>query len=271
MGLGSNGNDPEAWPEEWPALLTKIKHRFYGLPAYREFLDIMVIMGQYTSRAPDAQDAVCGDAGGVLERAKSLFKNDHDLLAGFQELLPPAFKICLLQARGGAVNADNAANAANAVNEVNEVVPLPWVGDARVFVSQVRSRFHDDPAAFAEFLDIMTGPETDTVAVVERVRRLFYGEDDLLAGFSVFVPPGFAMAAAPAGLGLADASAPASASSSPPSALSYSPPPTSSSPSPSSSSSSSDSSTAVRASRNTAAEALLGIGVPAGSTTDVKE
>ncbi|KAJ2723071.1 hypothetical protein GGI07_002898 [Coemansia sp. Benny D115] len=68
------------------------------------------------------------------------------------------------------------------------------VSDALSYLDLVKSRFHDRPEVYNQFLEIMKEFKShaiDTPGVIERVSRLFYGSPGLIQGFNTFLPPGY--------------------------------------------------------------------------------
>jgi paired amphipathic helix protein Sin3a len=68
------------------------------------------------------------------------------------------------------------------------------VEDALLYLDQVKLEFGDRPRIYNEFLDIMKNfkaQEVDTLGVINRVRRLFHGYNNLILGFNTFLPEGY--------------------------------------------------------------------------------
>eukprot|EP01111_Echinosteliopsis_oligospora_P013713 TRINITY_DN4992_c2_g1_i1.p1 TRINITY_DN4992_c2_g1~~TRINITY_DN4992_c2_g1_i1.p1 ORF type:complete len:494 (-),score=115.30 TRINITY_DN4992_c2_g1_i1:8-1489(-) len=62
------------------------------------------------------------------------------------------------------------------------------------FLDTVKSQFSAQPRVYNEFLDIMKSfksREMDTEEVIAKVKELFKGHDNLILGFSLFLPPGY--------------------------------------------------------------------------------
>ena len=68
------------------------------------------------------------------------------------------------------------------------------VEDALLYLDQVKLEFGDRPRIYNEFLEIMKNfkaQEVDTIGVINRVRRLFHGYNNLILGFNTFLPEGY--------------------------------------------------------------------------------
>jgi hypothetical protein len=68
------------------------------------------------------------------------------------------------------------------------------VEDALLYLDQVKLEFGDRPRIYNEFLEIMKNfkaQEVDTIGVINRVRSLFHGYNNLILGFNTFLPEGF--------------------------------------------------------------------------------
>jgi len=68
------------------------------------------------------------------------------------------------------------------------------VEDALLYLDQVKLEFGDRPRIYNEFLEIMKNfkaQEVDTIGVINRVRRLFHGYNNLILGFNTFLPDGY--------------------------------------------------------------------------------
>ena len=66
--------------------------------------------------------------------------------------------------------------------------------DALLYLEQVKLEFGDRPRIYNEFLEIMKNfkaQEVDTIGVINRVRRLFHGYNNLILGFNTFLPDGY--------------------------------------------------------------------------------
>ncbi|KAK7047941.1 Rho guanine nucleotide exchange factor [Paramarasmius palmivorus] len=76
----------------------------------------------------------------------------------------------------------------------NNSTPMLNVTDALSFLDHVKVQFHDQPARYNHFLDIMTEVKKqhiDTPGAIERVCRLFRGYPSLMQGFNTFLPVGY--------------------------------------------------------------------------------
>lgn len=68
------------------------------------------------------------------------------------------------------------------------------VEDALLYLDQVKLEFGSRPRIYNEFLEIMKcfkAQEVDTVGVINRVRTLFRGYNNLILGFNTFLPEGY--------------------------------------------------------------------------------
>lgn len=68
------------------------------------------------------------------------------------------------------------------------------VEDALLYLDQVKLEFGDRPKIYNEFLEIMKNfkaQEVDTIGVINRVRTLFHGYNNLILGFNTFLPDGY--------------------------------------------------------------------------------
>ena len=68
------------------------------------------------------------------------------------------------------------------------------IEDARLYLDDVKLQFEDRPEVYNHFLKIIKdfeAQEIDTLGVIERVSTLFRGNDRLLYGFNIFLPPGY--------------------------------------------------------------------------------
>ncbi len=68
------------------------------------------------------------------------------------------------------------------------------VEDALLYLDQVKLEFGDRPRIYNEFLEIMKNfkaQEVDTIGVINRVRSLFHGYNNLILGFNTFLPEGY--------------------------------------------------------------------------------
>merc|ERR1711871_342780 len=67
------------------------------------------------------------------------------------------------------------------------------VGDALLYLDQVKVEFADKPHVYNEFLEIMKNfkaQSINTPGVIERVKNLFRGYNKLILGFNTFLPEG---------------------------------------------------------------------------------
>jgi paired amphipathic helix protein Sin3a len=109
----------------------------------------------------------------VIRRVKSLFKGNRSLILGFNQFLPPGYKI-----------------------EINEPPPAaerrPTIEfkQAMEYVAKIKNRFREEPYIYAEFLDILHDYQAKRTIdeVYQRVQKLFKGQPDLLDEFKYFLP-----------------------------------------------------------------------------------
>jgi len=70
----------------------------------------------------------------------------------------------------------------------------PTAQDAIAYLCQVKMKFERQPQIYNKFLDIMKefkAQSIDTLDVIDRVLKLFFGHHELILGFNIFLPPGF--------------------------------------------------------------------------------
>lgn len=119
---GPGAKKKQGMPKVQDALgyLEKVKNRFVADPdVYNKFLDIMKDFKLQTINTE-----------GVIKRVKTLFKGDDELILGFNQFLPPGYKI--------------------------EVDPQQQEFQHAVgYVAKIKERFKDTPQVYAEFLDIL--------------------------------------------------------------------------------------------------------------------
>ena len=63
--------------------------------------------------------------------------------------------------------------------------------DAQLYLDQVKLEFGDRPHIYNQFLEILKSfqaREVDTIGVINSVRKLFHGYNNLILGFSMFLP-----------------------------------------------------------------------------------
>ena len=68
------------------------------------------------------------------------------------------------------------------------------VEDALLYLDQVKLEFGDRPRIYNQFLEIMKNfkaQEVDTIGVINSVRKLFHGYNNLILGFNTFLPEGY--------------------------------------------------------------------------------
>jgi len=141
--------------------LERVKNRFAQQPiVYNQFLDIMK---DFKSQNIDTE--------GVIKRVKSLFKGNRSLILGFNQFLPPGYKIELEPSPP-------------------EKRPTIEFKQAMEYVAKIKNRFRDEPYIYAEFLDILHDYQAKRTIdeVYLRVQKLFKGQPDLLDEFKYFLP-----------------------------------------------------------------------------------
>lgn len=105
----------------------------------------------------------------MIRRVKTLFKGHRSLILGFNQFLPPGYKIDL-----DAPVADTLGSPIQRPNiEFNHAVQ---------YVAKIKHRFRDTPEIYAEFLDILHDYQAKRTIeeVYKRVQKLFAGQHDLL-------------------------------------------------------------------------------------------
>jgi ribosomal protein L12E/L44/L45/RPP1/RPP2 len=68
------------------------------------------------------------------------------------------------------------------------------VEDAKLYLDQVKLEFRDRPHIYNQFLEILKSfqaREVDTIGVINSVCKLFHGHNNLILGFSMFLPEGY--------------------------------------------------------------------------------
>jgi len=138
--------------------LEKVKKKFENKPqVYNQFLDIMK---DFKSQTINTE--------GVIERVKTLFKGNKHLILGFNQFLPPGYKIELPPEKKTTI-------------EFNHAVQ---------YVAKIKNRFRDQPEIYGEFLDILHDYQANRTIdeVFLRVQKLFGGQPDLLDEFKYFLP-----------------------------------------------------------------------------------
>ncbi|XP_020207855.1 paired amphipathic helix protein Sin3-like 4 isoform X2 [Cajanus cajan] len=66
--------------------------------------------------------------------------------------------------------------------------------DALAYLKTVKDKFQDKTEKYDDFLEVMKdfkAQRIDTMGVIERVKELFNGNEDLILGFKVFLPKGY--------------------------------------------------------------------------------
>jgi len=141
--------------------LEKVKQKFSQKPqVYNQFLDIMK---DFKSQAINTE--------GVIDRVKTLFKGNRHLILGFNQFLPPGYKIELPQ-------------------EPREKKTTIEFNHAVQYVAKIKNRFREQPEIYGEFLDILHDYQANRTIdeVFMRVQKLFGGQPDLLDEFKYFLP-----------------------------------------------------------------------------------
>lgn len=144
--------------------LEKVKNKFASRPQiYNQFLDIMK---EFKSQSIDTE--------GVIKRVKTLFKGNRSLILGFNQFLPPGYKIELPPEKPPEPRAKPNIEFNHAVQ----------------YVAKIKSRFKNEPQIYTEFLDILHEYQAKRTIeeVYGRVQRLFGNEPDLLDEFRFFLP-----------------------------------------------------------------------------------
>lgn len=153
---------PNTMPKVKDALgyLEKVKKRYAkNLVVYNQFLDIMK---DFKSQAIDTE--------GVILRVKQLFKGDKGLILGFNQFLPPGYKI--------------------EVDPEPAQKPTVEFNHAVQYVAKIKNRFKDQPEIYSDFLVILHDYQAKRTIdeVYRRVQKLFAGQPDLLDEFKYFLP-----------------------------------------------------------------------------------
>jgi len=168
-------SDPSKHPQEAGkpkvkdalAYLEQVKKKYSGQPeVYNRFLDLMKA---FKSKSLTAE--------GVIKGVKKLFKGEPHLLLGFNQFLPPGYRITLQ----------------------NSQPPPPKPGPrtaldfnhAVQYISKIKSRFRNSPEVYGEFLDILHEYQANRSIddAFSRFKQLFKGHADLLDEFKYFLPP----------------------------------------------------------------------------------
>ena len=112
--------------------LEKVKNKFADKPqVYNQFLDIMK---DFKSQAINTE--------GVIERVKTLFKGNRHLILGFNQFLPPGYKIEL-------------PLPGKEAPPPREKKPTIEFNHAVQYVAKIKHRFREQPEIYGEFLDIL--------------------------------------------------------------------------------------------------------------------
>lgn len=99
---------------------------------------------------------------------KSLFRGNRSLVLGFNQFLPPGYRIELEPERR----------------------PTIEFKQAMEYVAKIKNRFREEPYIYSEFLDILHEYQAKRTIdeVYQRVQKLFQGQPDLLDEFKYFLP-----------------------------------------------------------------------------------
>ena len=171
----NRGTTNDEMPKERDALsyLRNVQSSYPNRPSvYNTFLDIMK---DFKSQRIDTD--------GVINRVKVLFKDNHSLILGFNQFLPPGYKIEL----------DNIINPSTNItkNNLNGTATQQIDEDHAVqYVVKIKHRFRNNPEIYAKFLNILHEYQVNrTVSdVYNRIEKLFHNNLDLLEEFKYFLP-----------------------------------------------------------------------------------
>eukprot|EP01105_Mastigella_eilhardi_P019843 TRINITY_DN4688_c0_g1_i3.p1 TRINITY_DN4688_c0_g1~~TRINITY_DN4688_c0_g1_i3.p1 ORF type:complete len:261 (-),score=78.96 TRINITY_DN4688_c0_g1_i3:31-813(-) len=167
--------------------LEQVKRNFaqeHGV--YEEFLGIMKDFKQQSVDTP-----------GVVARVRKLFQGYPELLQGFSMFLPPGFRndqeVHSTAPQTVALQQQLAVSPATVPVPQSEAEPnnLPEIEQARNYVRKVKSRFHDQPQIYKQFLEILHSYHTEHHSMADvhsSVVCLFAGHPDLVSGFADFLP-----------------------------------------------------------------------------------
>lgn len=131
------------------------------------------------------------DTTGVIDRVKTLFVGNPDLVEGFNHFLPAPLKIHHTEARKDeAVYARERTENKFTGNDDSDRRNEDF-DQARTYVKKIKQRFHSQPHIYKAFLDILHAFSEDqqsTQDIYEKVSILFKDHEDLLREFSNFLP-----------------------------------------------------------------------------------
>ncbi|CEO94948.1 hypothetical protein PBRA_003761 [Plasmodiophora brassicae] len=160
--------------------LEKVKKKFYDRPnVYNQFLEIMK---EFKAQTINTE--------GVIKRVTTLFQGHRELILGFNQFLPPGYKI---------------TDPTVPPPEPPQQKPTVEFNHAVKYVAKIKQRFESRPEVYEEFLEILHAyqekrtTETAIEQVKAKVQNLFRGHPDLLDDFNYFLPPE-ASGALPAGV-----------------------------------------------------------------------
>jgi hypothetical protein len=165
---------------------------------------LLDIGGGDGAHKPPPPAAIASAVSATSSSVKNMLSNSNniDSAASIRPALPaPAANsasapIVPLQ---GNISASPANNNSTASSNNNNNVLHPTgrelkVEDALLYLDQVKLEFGDRPRIYNEFLEIMKNfkaQEVDTIGVINRVRTLFHGYNNLILGFNTFLPEGY--------------------------------------------------------------------------------
>ncbi|XP_065204109.1 uncharacterized protein LOC135834198 [Planococcus citri] len=181
--------------------LDEIKYKYIRQPqVYNDFLNIMT---EFKSQKIDTP--------GVINRVMHLFKDNPELIQGFNAFLPPGYKIDVVRSVHGnlaqaSVSVDTPTSSSSSSVSPNQPVILPTFNYAINFVNKVKYRFRNEPDKYQNFLEILHTYQRDVgasfnentssgrgsleVDVFVKVTRLFENHNDLVQDFVHMLPPG---------------------------------------------------------------------------------
>eukprot|EP00474_Spongospora_subterranea_P001514 CRZ01972.1 hypothetical protein [Spongospora subterranea] len=160
--------------------LEKVKKKFFDRPnVYNQFLEIMK---EFKAQTINTE--------GVIKRVTTLFQGHRELILGFNQFLPPGYKIT------------------DPTAPPSEPAPKPTVefNHAVKYVAKIKQRFESRPEVYEDFLEILHAYQekraTDHAIeqVKGQVQNLFRGHPDLLDDFNYFLPPEAGGAMFPGGI-----------------------------------------------------------------------
>jgi len=167
--------------------LDQVKLQFADNPkVYNQFLDIMK---DFKSQAIDTP--------GVIARVTELFKGHRNLILGFNNFLPPGYKIEYPEDQPAPQMIPPPRPPPPAPASLAQAPPpnmqrrQPEFDQARNYVKKIKMRFALQPLVYKSFLEILHTyhKEQHTIKdVYEQVANLFQDHPDLLEEFTQFLP-----------------------------------------------------------------------------------